>query len=140
MFDFASLSSPVVHLVLATLYLFVVPAVARHLANASYPSLPAFATVHTHSSSEHGLTPSHSVARGVGDPTTNQMTLHTSGGCSLDTAVTSQFTGTPTAHLSCATSGDDNDGCGITFFAADVYGHSFNLIGLRNILDTSRLF
>ncbi|KAJ7820646.1 hypothetical protein B0H14DRAFT_2371943, partial [Mycena olivaceomarginata] len=77
---------------------------------------------------------------GVGDPTTNQMTLHTSGGCSLDTAVTSQFTGTPTAHLSCATSGDDNDGCGITIFAADVYGHSFNLIGLRNILDTSRLF
>ncbi|KAJ7805815.1 hypothetical protein B0H14DRAFT_3484669 [Mycena olivaceomarginata] len=103
MFDFASLSSLVVHLVLATLYLFVVPAVARHLANASYPSLPALASVHTQSSSEHGLTPSHSVARRIGH-------------------------------------GDDNDGCGITIFAADVYGHSFNLIGLRTILDTSRLF
>ncbi|KAJ7805985.1 glycoside hydrolase family 16 protein [Mycena olivaceomarginata] len=65
---------------------------------------------------------------GTGDSTTNQMTLHTSGGCSLDTAVTSQFTGTPTTHRSCASSGDDNDGCGITDFAADVYGHSFNLI------------
>ncbi|KAJ7889338.1 glycoside hydrolase family 16 protein [Mycena olivaceomarginata] len=63
--------------------------------------------------------------QGTGDSTTNQMTLHTSGGCSLDTAVTSQFTGTPTTHRSCASSGDDNDGCGITDFAADVYGHSF---------------
>ncbi|KAJ7870211.1 hypothetical protein B0H14DRAFT_2726409, partial [Mycena olivaceomarginata] len=34
----------------------------------------------------------------------------------------------PQTHLNCASSGDDNDGCGITDFAADVYGHSFNLI------------
>ncbi|KAJ7874315.1 concanavalin A-like lectin/glucanase domain-containing protein, partial [Mycena olivaceomarginata] len=66
---------------------------------------------------------------GVGDSTTNQMTLHTSDGCSLDTTFTSQFTGTPTTHLSCASSGDDNNGCGITDFAASAYGHSFNLIG-----------
>ncbi|KAF8216627.1 glycoside hydrolase family 16 protein [Mycena galopus ATCC 62051] len=64
----------------------------------------------------------------IGDSTTNQMTLHTSSGCSLDTSDKSQFTGTPSDHPSCASSGSDNDGCGITDFGSDVYGHSFNEI------------
>ncbi|KAF7370506.1 GH16 domain-containing protein [Mycena sanguinolenta] len=68
------------------------------------------------------------VIEGVGNSNTNQMTLHTSSGCSLDTADTSQFSGTPTNHPSCASSGSDNDGCGITSFASNVYGHTFNII------------
>ncbi|KAJ7255488.1 glycoside hydrolase family 16 protein [Mycena haematopus] len=68
------------------------------------------------------------VIEGVGDSTTNQMTLHTSADCSLDTAVTSQFSGKATNHPSCASGGSDNNGCGVTLFGDAVYGHTMNLI------------
>ncbi|KAF7356494.1 GH16 domain-containing protein [Mycena venus] len=68
------------------------------------------------------------IIEGVGDSTSNQMTLHTSSDCSLDQGVDSDFTGQATNHPSCASSGSDNDGCGITDFAPHVYGHNFNLL------------
>ncbi|KAJ6581636.1 glycoside hydrolase family 16 protein [Mycena capillaripes] len=68
------------------------------------------------------------IIEGVGDSTTNQMTLHTSGGCTLDTALTSSFTGTHTSSTNCQSGGNNNDGCGITDFSPHVYGHNFNLL------------
>ncbi|KAJ7334248.1 glycoside hydrolase family 16 protein [Mycena albidolilacea] len=68
------------------------------------------------------------IIEGVGDSDSNQMTLHTSGGCSLDTGAASQFTGQHTNHPSCASGGADNDGCGVTDLSAHVYGHAFNLL------------
>jgi hypothetical protein len=57
------------------------------------------------------------------------MTLHTSTGCTLDTALASQFTGKHTASTNCKSGGDNNDGCGITDFSPHVYGHAFNMLG-----------
>ncbi|KAK7025209.1 GH16 domain-containing protein [Favolaschia claudopus] len=68
------------------------------------------------------------ILEGVGDSTTNQMTLHTSSDCSLDSSVASQFSGKHTSHLSCASKNGDNDGCGITDFSTHAYGHNFNMI------------
>ncbi|KAJ6543774.1 hypothetical protein DFH09DRAFT_1173201, partial [Mycena vulgaris] len=57
---FAHAPSLVVH-ALALLYLFIVPIAARLTANASYlySHLPTFAAVPSQSSTEHGLTHSH---------------------------------------------------------------------------------
>ncbi|KAJ7642772.1 glycoside hydrolase family 16 protein [Mycena polygramma] len=68
------------------------------------------------------------ILEGVGDSTTNQMTLHTGPGCTLDTSLVSDFVGKHTASTNCAVGGGNNDGCGITDFSPHVYGHNFNLL------------
>ncbi|KAJ7180766.1 glycoside hydrolase family 16 protein, partial [Mycena filopes] len=69
------------------------------------------------------------IIEGVGDDTkTNQITLHTSAGCSLATSAVSKFTGKHTSQTSCASSGGNNNGCGITDSSPNVYGHQFNLV------------
>ncbi|KAJ7130649.1 glycoside hydrolase family 16 protein [Mycena epipterygia] len=68
------------------------------------------------------------ILEGVGDSTTNQITLHTSAGCSLATSDASQFTGKPTATTDCQSDNGQNNGCGITVSSPDVYGHAFNMI------------
>ncbi|KAJ6602093.1 hypothetical protein DFH09DRAFT_1069626 [Mycena vulgaris] len=55
---FAHTSSLVVH-ALVLLYIFAVPTAARRTTNPSYSRLPAFAAGTSQSSTEHGLTPSH---------------------------------------------------------------------------------
>ncbi|KAJ7106168.1 hypothetical protein C8R44DRAFT_745257 [Mycena epipterygia] len=51
--------SLVVHVLLISLYF---PIAARRLANTSYPHIPTFAAVHAQSSTEHGLTHSHTLS------------------------------------------------------------------------------
>jgi hypothetical protein len=68
------------------------------------------------------------IIEGVGDSTTNQMTLHTSSGCTLDTSDLSTFTGSHTSSTQCASSDSDNNGCGITDSSTAAYGHEFNMI------------
>ncbi|KAJ7076428.1 hypothetical protein C8R44DRAFT_755449 [Mycena epipterygia] len=62
MFASASISacalSLVVHVLLISLYF---PVATRHLANTLYPHIPTFAAVHAQSSTEHGLTHSHTL-------------------------------------------------------------------------------
>jgi len=65
------------------------------------------------------------VVEGVNLGQTNQMTLHTSGGCALDTAAA--FTG-HTLDTTCASSGGDNSGCGVEDTNDNSYGHGFNII------------
>ncbi|KAJ7623142.1 glycoside hydrolase family 16 protein [Roridomyces roridus] len=69
------------------------------------------------------------IIEGVGDSTTNQITLHTSSGCSLDTATSAKklFSGAPTGQNACASGASNNNGCGITDSRPAVYGHQFNL-------------
>ncbi|KAJ7759190.1 glycoside hydrolase family 16 protein [Mycena metata] len=68
------------------------------------------------------------IIEGVGDSSTNQMTLHTSSGCSLATSAASDFTGKHTSTTNCASSNGNNNGCGVTDFAPNVYGHEFNMV------------
>jgi len=68
------------------------------------------------------------ILEGVGDSTTNQITLHTSAGCSLDTSLTNQFSGKHTSTTDCKSGNGANNGCGVTVTAANVYGHNFNMI------------
>ncbi|KAJ7502284.1 hypothetical protein B0H11DRAFT_2188526 [Mycena galericulata] len=56
---YSRVSSLVVHILLVSLYLFIVPAAARRLTNTPYTRLPGFAAVASQSSTEHGLTHSH---------------------------------------------------------------------------------
>jgi len=65
------------------------------------------------------------VLEGVNNGQLNQMTLHTSDGCALDTAET--FTG-DILGSTCASSGSNNDGCGIQDTNDNSYGHGFNMI------------
>ncbi|KAJ7082326.1 hypothetical protein C8R44DRAFT_904945 [Mycena epipterygia] len=51
--------SLVAHVLLISLYF---PVAARRLANTSYPYIPAFAAIHAQSSTEHGLTHSHTLS------------------------------------------------------------------------------
>ncbi|KAJ6619871.1 glycoside hydrolase family 16 protein [Mycena sp. CBHHK59/15] len=68
------------------------------------------------------------IMEGVGDSTTNQMTLHTSAGCSLSTSVANQFSGKHTSTTNCASGNGNNNGCGITDSSPHVYGHNFNMV------------
>ncbi|KAJ7696559.1 glycoside hydrolase family 16 protein [Mycena rosella] len=68
------------------------------------------------------------ILEGVGDSTTNQITLHTSAGCSLATSAVSDFTGTHTSTTDCASGDGSNNGCGVTVSSDNVYGHNFNII------------
>ncbi|KAJ7043721.1 glycoside hydrolase family 16 protein [Mycena alexandri] len=68
------------------------------------------------------------IIEGVGDSTSNQMTLHTSSGCSLATSAVSDFTGKHTSTTNCASGAGNNNGCGVTDFAPNVYGHEFNVV------------
>ncbi|KAJ7066493.1 glycoside hydrolase family 16 protein [Mycena amicta] len=68
------------------------------------------------------------IIEGVGNSATNQMTLHTSGGCTLDTKLASSFTGSHTSTTNCQSGGGNNNGCGITDSAPHAYGHDFNMI------------
>ncbi|KAF7309883.1 GH16 domain-containing protein [Mycena indigotica] len=68
------------------------------------------------------------ILEGVGDSTTNQMTLHTSAGCSLDTKLATSFTGSHTSTTNCKSGDGSNDGCGITDAQPHAYGHEFNII------------
>ncbi|EPQ56248.1 hypothetical protein GLOTRDRAFT_105208 [Gloeophyllum trabeum ATCC 11539] len=65
------------------------------------------------------------VVEGVNLGQTNQMTLHTADGCSLDTATA--FTG-HTLGTTCASSPADNSGCAIEDTNDNSYGHGFNMI------------
>ncbi|KAJ7281422.1 glycoside hydrolase family 16 protein [Mycena rebaudengoi] len=67
------------------------------------------------------------ILEGVGDSTTNQITLHTSAGCSLDTSTASSFIGKHTATTDCTSGNGSNNGCGITKFGPAAYGHELNL-------------
>ncbi|KDQ61523.1 glycoside hydrolase family 16 protein [Jaapia argillacea MUCL 33604] len=70
------------------------------------------------------------VVEGVHNQATNQYTLHTSDGCTLDTAVQAAneaFTG-QVLGTECASSGGDNAGCGILDTDTTSYGHGFNII------------
>ncbi|KAJ7224154.1 glycoside hydrolase family 16 protein [Mycena pura] len=67
------------------------------------------------------------IIEGVGDSTTNQMTLHTSAGCTLDTNHADEFTG-KVSTTNCESANGNNDGCGITDFSPQAYGHDFNTI------------
>ena len=66
------------------------------------------------------------IIEGVNTDTTNQMTLHTGPGCSIDTnsAMTGSVEGT-----TCAVSGGDNTGCGIKTSDTGSYGDGLNEIG-----------
>ncbi|KAJ7504283.1 glycoside hydrolase family 16 protein, partial [Mycena galericulata] len=68
------------------------------------------------------------ILEGVGDSTTNQITLHTSAGCSLDTNDLTAFTGAHTSTTTCESGASNNNGCGVTDSSPAVYGHSFNMI------------
>ncbi|KAJ7690964.1 hypothetical protein B0H17DRAFT_1201322 [Mycena rosella] len=59
---FASVSSLVVHIAFATLYLFVVPDIARCLANISHTPLLFLSSLPAHSSPGHGLAHSHTLS------------------------------------------------------------------------------
>ncbi|KAF7326080.1 GH16 domain-containing protein [Mycena kentingensis (nom. inval.)] len=71
------------------------------------------------------------VLEGVNDATTNQMTLHTAAGCTLDNspAALETFTGTPQGSTICESPGENNSGCGIVDSAPNAYGADFNAIG-----------
>ncbi|GLB41674.1 putative glycoside hydrolase family 16 protein [Lyophyllum shimeji] len=66
------------------------------------------------------------ILEGVHNQDTNQYTLHTAAGCSLNNAVktTSRVLGT-----TCASSGADNTGCAFRDTDARSYGHGFNGAG-----------
>ncbi|CAK5267737.1 unnamed protein product [Mycena citricolor] len=67
------------------------------------------------------------IVEGVEDASTNQMTLHTSEGCSLATSLVHEFTGAHTSTTDCTSGGSNNNGCGITDANPKTYGHEFNL-------------
>lgn len=79
------------------------------------------------------------VIEGANNQATNQYTLHTGPGCTLDSApqaVTKNITtGAPeafSAHVlgtTCESSGADNDGCGFIDTDTTSYGHGFNDVG-----------
>ncbi|KAJ7170472.1 glycoside hydrolase family 16 protein [Mycena crocata] len=68
------------------------------------------------------------ILEGVGDSTTNQMTLHTSEGCSLATSVANKFSGQATSTTDCKSGDGSNNGCGVTDSEPHAYGHDFNMI------------
>ncbi|KAJ7782005.1 glycoside hydrolase family 16 protein [Mycena maculata] len=68
------------------------------------------------------------ILEGVGDSTTNQMTLHTSSGCTFDTNDLSAFSGAHTSTTNCLSGATSNNGCGVTDSSANVYGHNFNMV------------
>ncbi|KAI9342095.1 concanavalin A-like lectin/glucanase domain-containing protein [Zopfochytrium polystomum] len=67
------------------------------------------------------------IVEGVNVNTNNQVTLHTSDGCAIDTSLQSQ-TGT-TLTTSCVSPGTDNSGCGVSATTANTYGAGFNSAG-----------
>jgi len=68
------------------------------------------------------------ILEGVGNSTSNQMTLHTSAGCSLDTKLDNEFSGQHTSTTNCESDSVNNNGCGITDFSPQAYGHGFNMV------------
>ena len=75
------------------------------------------------------------VVEGVNNRTTNQMTLHTSDGCSLQNqtspdpnAKVNLATTSALISTQCASSGSNNDGCAFTDTNTNSYGHGFNII------------
>ncbi|KAG7093740.1 hypothetical protein E1B28_007391 [Marasmius oreades] len=69
------------------------------------------------------------VLEGVHNSVNNQLTLHTSSGCSLDTEVQPQVSGSISGHTNCASSGADNTGCAFIDSDCRSYGRDFNLNG-----------
>lgn len=64
------------------------------------------------------------IVEGVNNQGTNQYTLHTSSGCSLDNQVTA--TAKSLSHTSCESSGTDNSGCAFKDTTSSSYGQGFN--------------
>ncbi|KAF5350269.1 hypothetical protein D9758_007777 [Tetrapyrgos nigripes] len=59
----------------------------------------------------------------------NQMTLHTSHGCSVVKDAVSKIVSSTVGNLQCASSGNDNTGCGFHDADERSYGHNFNING-----------
>jgi len=77
---------------------------------------------------------------GVGDSDTNQITLHTSAGCTLNTKLTAKFSGKATSTSNCQSGNGSNNGCGIVDSAAHAYGHQFNMVAggvIVHLVDSS---
>ncbi|KIJ31231.1 glycoside hydrolase family 16 protein [Sphaerobolus stellatus SS14] len=66
------------------------------------------------------------VFEGVHDNTHNQMTWHTGPNCNL--TVTSNFTGTASAHTSCFSFLADNSGCAFIGWSRASYGPHFDAL------------
>ncbi|KAF7308921.1 GH16 domain-containing protein [Mycena kentingensis (nom. inval.)] len=65
---------------------------------------------------------------GVGESETNQITLHTGAGCTLDTGFAAKFSGKATGTKNCQSGNGGNAGCGIRETTPNAYGHKFNMI------------
>jgi hypothetical protein len=68
------------------------------------------------------------IIEGVNAGTTNSMTLHTSDGCDFTSSTAAQ-TGTWGSSTNCASSGDNNAGCGVQDSRTSAYGDGFNAGG-----------
>jgi hypothetical protein len=64
------------------------------------------------------------ILEGVNTATSNQLTLHTSTGCTLTTATSVKA---DIGNKQCATINGDNTGCGFTDTDDSSYGHGFNM-------------
>jgi len=72
------------------------------------------------------------VVEGINTATTNQMTLHTSEGCTLTTSTNPQAAAVATGQIlgkQCATINGDNTGCAFKDTDARSFGHGFNILG-----------
>ncbi|KAI9325170.1 putative endo-1,3(4)-beta-glucanase [Zopfochytrium polystomum] len=67
------------------------------------------------------------IVEGVNVNSNNQVTLHTSAGCSIDTSAQHQSGSTLTT--SCVSPGTDNSGCGVQGNSGNSYGSGFNSAG-----------
>ncbi|KAI9328599.1 concanavalin A-like lectin/glucanase domain-containing protein [Zopfochytrium polystomum] len=67
------------------------------------------------------------IVEGVNVNTNNQVTLHTSDGCTINTSQQSQTGSTLTT--SCVSPGSDNSGCGVRANTGNTYGAGFNSVG-----------
>jgi len=70
------------------------------------------------------------VLEGVNDAVVNQMTLHTSADCTLDTTKAELFTGVSKNPTDCESPGPNNDnlGCAVVDSGPNVFGQDFNVV------------
>lgn len=68
------------------------------------------------------------ILEGVHDQPTNQYTLHTSEGCEIGSDFNERSALSNIIHDKCASSGNDNRGCGFLDTDVQTYGKEFNLL------------
>ncbi|KAH9479409.1 putative endo-1,3(4)-beta-glucanase [Psilocybe cubensis] len=69
------------------------------------------------------------VLEGVHNQLTNQMSLHTSAGCSLPSKLSQTEATSNILHTECVSSGESNIGCSFSDTDPQSYGHNFNVAG-----------